>query len=211
MQLDLMGHDPKPASRWPGTLRDYGRHKDRVRYSRGENRENGRSVAIPMGRDWLTVKPSAKPTLVRTQHLPPPAETARELGIPGLAGLLCLVPLCFMMCRCEPLRSSDYGHMADGIGSEQAVHRTACSRISTAPGGEEPARRRLSTGGSRVWPTESSGSRENPADTGGIVWAGQAGGRPDLPGQQNQRPAANKPACHQAGTALTQMGSSDLR
>ena len=52
---------------------------------------------------------------------------ARELGFPGLAGLLCLVPLCFMMCRCEPLRSSGYGHMADGIGAEQAVHRTACS------------------------------------------------------------------------------------
>ena len=83
-----------------------------------------------MGRDRLTVKPSAKPTLVRTQHLPLPAETARELGIPGLAGLLCLVPLCFVMCRCEPLRSSGYGHMADGFGAEQAVHRTACSGVS---------------------------------------------------------------------------------
>ena len=30
-----------------------------------------------------------------------------------------------MMCRCEPLRSSGYGHMADGIGAEPAVHRTA--------------------------------------------------------------------------------------
>jgi hypothetical protein len=85
-QLDLMGHDPKPASRWPGTLRDYGRHTDRARYSRGGKWGNSRSVAIPMGRDRLTVKPSAKPTLVRTQHLPLPAETARELGIPGLAG-----------------------------------------------------------------------------------------------------------------------------
>ena len=37
------------------------------------------------------------PTLVRTQHLPLPAETARELGIPGLAGCCfrgCEVPLC---------------------------------------------------------------------------------------------------------------------
>src|SRR5580704_11949203 len=80
-----------------------------------------------MGRDRLTVKPSAKPTLVRTQHLPLPAETARELGLPGLAGLLAPVPSCFMMCRRAPLRSSGYGHMADGIGAEQAVHRTACS------------------------------------------------------------------------------------
>jgi hypothetical protein len=29
------------------------------------------------------------------------------------------------MCRCEPLRGSGYGHMADGFGAEQAVHRTA--------------------------------------------------------------------------------------
>ena len=38
-------------------------------------------------------------------------EIARELGFPGLAGLLVPVPPCFMMCRCEPLRSSGYGHI----------------------------------------------------------------------------------------------------
>src|SRR5450631_2539107 len=75
------------------------------------------------------VKPSAKPTLVRTQHLPLPAETARELGFPGLAGLLAVVPPCFVMCRCAPLRSSGYGHIADGIGAEPAVHRTASSTV----------------------------------------------------------------------------------
>jgi hypothetical protein len=48
-QLDLMGHDPKPASRWPGTLRDYGRHTDGTRYSRGGKWRNSRSVAIPPG------------------------------------------------------------------------------------------------------------------------------------------------------------------
>ncbi len=56
-QLDLIGHDPKPASRWPCTLRDYGRQMDRTRYSRGGKKRNTRSVAIPMGRDRLTVKP----------------------------------------------------------------------------------------------------------------------------------------------------------
>jgi uncharacterized protein (DUF2249 family) len=70
-----------------------------------------------------------EPHRVRTQHLPPPTDTARELGFPGLAGLLLVVPLCFMVCRCEPLRSSGYGHMADGIGAEQAVHRTACPSV----------------------------------------------------------------------------------
>src|SRR5580698_10143072 len=39
-----------------------------------------------------TVKPSAQPTLVRTQHLPPPAETARALHICGVAGRFLLVP-----------------------------------------------------------------------------------------------------------------------
>jgi hypothetical protein len=71
-------------------------------------------VGIPVGWDRLTVKPSAKPTLVRTQHLPLPAETARELGIPGFAGLLCLV----RRVLCVPqwaLRSSGYGHMVDGF------------------------------------------------------------------------------------------------
>jgi hypothetical protein len=56
-----------------------------VGFTRREWR-NGRSVAIPMGGDGRSVKPSAQPTLVRTQHLPPPAEIARELGFPGLAG-----------------------------------------------------------------------------------------------------------------------------
>jgi hypothetical protein len=28
-----------------------------------------------------------------------------------------------MMFRCEPLRSSGYGHIADGFEAEQAVHR----------------------------------------------------------------------------------------
>jgi hypothetical protein len=50
------------------------------------------------------------------------------------------VPPCFMVCRCEPLRSSGYGHMADGIGPEQAVHRTACSGFRwPSSSGKEPA------------------------------------------------------------------------
>src|ERR1022692_3187852 len=88
-----------------------------------------REAGCPSGQRERSVKPSAKPTLVRTQHLPPPAKIARELGFPGLAGLLVIVPPCFVMCRCEPLRSSGYGHMADGIRPQQAVHRTACSTV----------------------------------------------------------------------------------
>jgi hypothetical protein len=103
-------------------------------------------VTIPIGRDRLTVKPSAKPTLVRTQHLPPPAKIARELGFPGLAGLLVVVPRCFVMCRCEPLRSSGYGHMADGIRPEPGVHRTASSADFH---GQPSSVRELTTGSRR--------------------------------------------------------------
>jgi hypothetical protein len=35
-QLDFMGRDPKRWIALPGTLRDYGRHTDRTRYSHGE-------------------------------------------------------------------------------------------------------------------------------------------------------------------------------
>jgi hypothetical protein len=38
------------------------------------------------------VKPSAQPTQVRTLHLPPPAETARELGILASRGPCSFVP-----------------------------------------------------------------------------------------------------------------------
>jgi hypothetical protein len=86
--------------------------------------------------------------------LPLPAETARELGIPRLAGLLCLVPLCFMMCRCEPLCSSGYGHMADGIGAEPAVHRTAGSGVFDGPPSSVkcPSGFRRITGRARIQP-----------------------------------------------------------
>jgi hypothetical protein len=85
----------------------------------------------PRGGDFYLAT-SGDRNLAVDKHLPPPADMARELGFPGLAGLLAAVPPCFVMCRCVPLRSSGYGHIADGFGVEQAVHRTACSRISMA-------------------------------------------------------------------------------
>ena len=96
---------------------------------------------------------------------------ARELGIPGLAGLLCLVPLCFTMCRCEPLRSSGYGHMADGFGAEQAVHRTAGSGLSIPPalGGE-------------------------PAQAPGVSLVGRGSGPRNLPAPASTSPTTSPPA-----------------
>ena len=92
---------PKRRRRWQH------RHDDAIRTSawspraRFPMRGTGR---IPQ--EERSVKPSAKPTLVRTQHLPLPAEMARELGIPRLAGCcfwVCEVPLCPWESHCFQL------------------------------------------------------------------------------------------------------------
>jgi hypothetical protein len=61
-------------------LRSYqhGHIADRVGYSRAGRGSLTRSLAIPMGWAKRSVKPSAQPTLVRTQHLPPPVKTAPD-------------------------------------------------------------------------------------------------------------------------------------
>jgi hypothetical protein len=61
----------------------------------------------------ISVRPSAKPTLVRTQHLPPPAKTARELGYSWLGGSSCLVSSCVIVGQQASPRGDGYGHMAD--------------------------------------------------------------------------------------------------
>ena len=81
-------------------------------------------------------EPHAPFLLRRAQHLPAPAEMPRELDVRGLAGLLAGVPLRVMMCHCAPLHSAGYGRIADGIGPDLAVCRTACTpdfRWSTRP------------------------------------------------------------------------------
>jgi len=77
------------------------------------------------GQRERSVKPSAQPTLVRTQHLPPPAKTARTLRKRGPAGRFPLVPPCVIVCRCRAWRSNRYGHMADSVRAEGAVRGTA--------------------------------------------------------------------------------------
>jgi len=79
-----------------------------------------------LGRSERAVKPSAQPTLVRTQHLPPPAQTARDRGILPLLRPSCVVSSCVIVGQQTSLCGSGYGHMADGFGAGGAVHRTAC-------------------------------------------------------------------------------------
>ena len=166
---------------------------DRCRHSRRSQRSRRRSV-----------KPSASPTLVRTQHLPLPAEIARGLGIPGLVGLLAVVPLCVMMCRCEPLHSSGYGRMADGTGPEQAVHRTACSAdfkgsAGLGEGARQVSRRSLVVAGlARVWPTESGDNRSAAphvrSSVAGPRRAALGVNRVTAPASRPRRPGPHAPA-----------------
>ena len=66
--------------------RAHGHIADSVGAADAERRRLRRSGAIWCEQERNTVKPSAQPTLVRTQHLPPPAKTARSLRKRGPAG-----------------------------------------------------------------------------------------------------------------------------
>ena len=85
-QLDLMGHDPNlrcADQAHCGTT-------DATRTERGIHPAGNRVTQVSGysgGPDRLTVKPSAKPTLVRTQHLPP--QTPRSDPVP-LDRVLCV-------------------------------------------------------------------------------------------------------------------------
>ena len=64
----------------------------------------------PPPRNGRSVKPSAQPTLVRTQHLPPPAKTARGLGFPWARGPSCVVSSCVILGQETSLYHGGYGH-----------------------------------------------------------------------------------------------------
>jgi hypothetical protein len=70
--------------------RAHGHMTDRTGREGRYQLENTRSDGIWPHQAKRSVKPSAQPTLVRTQHLPPPAKTARELGCSWLGGPSCL-------------------------------------------------------------------------------------------------------------------------
>jgi hypothetical protein len=67
-QLDLMGHDRKPASRWPGTLREYGRHTDRTRYSPGGKWRSSRSSLKKRGRSRGSMCPFSAGSRPGSRH-----------------------------------------------------------------------------------------------------------------------------------------------
>jgi hypothetical protein len=150
-----------------------------------------------MGRNRRTVKPSAQPTLVRTQHLPLPAETARDRGILPSRGPLYLVSSCVITGQRMSLCGSGYGHMADGSRPGQAVHRTVCfpgcdgHPVRVAPG----QARALTFRGRPDPPTRS---RPGPSQVYVRSVKGQQGpGRPEPVGQISLR------HLHNPGHAMT--------
>ena len=92
--------------------------------------KNGHISHLTPARFFRDVKPSAQPTQVRTLDLPPPAKTARDRGILRARGPSRVVSLCVILGHQTPLDHAGYGHIADGIGAEGAVHRTACLKTS---------------------------------------------------------------------------------
>ena len=80
---------------------------------------------VCLGEERRAVKPSAQPTLVRTQHLPPPAKTARSLRKRGPAGRFLLVTPCISVCHRGSMRSSGYVHIVYSVRAERAVRITA--------------------------------------------------------------------------------------
>jgi hypothetical protein len=80
-----------------------------------------RSAAIPMGGNPRSVKPSAQPTLVRTQHLPLAAKIARDLGDSLCRGLLLNGPRSSTVSMQVRLFPAVHGHIADSIGDHDGV------------------------------------------------------------------------------------------
>ena len=74
---------------------------------------------------WRSVKPSAQPTLVRTQHLPHPGKTARWLRKRGPAGRFLLVTPCISACHCGSMYGSVHVHMVYSVRAKLAVRITA--------------------------------------------------------------------------------------
>ena len=84
------------------------------------------------------VKPSAQPTLVRTQHLPPPAKTAPWLRKRGPAGRFLLVTPCSSACHCGSMHGSVRVHMVYSVRAKLAVRITArFTELAAVTGGKD--------------------------------------------------------------------------
>src|SRR6266571_7492026 len=83
------------------------------------------TAGCPSGQRERSVKPSAQPTLVRTQHLPPPAKTASGLRKRGPAGRFLLVTPCIRVRHYRSTHGSVHVHMVYSVPAKLAVRITA--------------------------------------------------------------------------------------
>src|SRR5579859_4091804 len=83
------------------------------------------TAGCPSGQRERSVKPSAQPTLVRTQHLPPPAKTAPGLRKRGPAGRFLLLTPCIRVCHYGSMHGSVRVHMVYSVRVKLAVRITA--------------------------------------------------------------------------------------
>ena len=97
-----------------------------------------------------TVKPSAQPTLVRTQHLPPPAKTAPGLRKRGPAGRFLLVASCIRVRHYGSMHGSVHVHMVYSVRAKPAVRITARFRDLLAAGHGDDTDQQVGAGRLRV-------------------------------------------------------------
>jgi hypothetical protein len=97
-------------------------------------RPRGRHTAgCPSGQRERSVKPSAQPTLVRTQHLPHPGETARWLRKRSPAGRFLLLTPCIRVRHYGSMHGSVRVHMVYSVRAKLAVRITAPSAYRGPP------------------------------------------------------------------------------
>src|ERR1017187_7407266 len=116
---------------------------DKQDHVAGDQPDSRRSGGMLTDQDERSVKPSAKPSLVRTQHLPHPGETAPYLPIFVLAGRFFSVPRCVILWRLTSACRGVHGRIADenrGLGAVRgpsAFHgrpRTGAATTDEGPG-----------------------------------------------------------------------------
>src|SRR5690348_11620276 len=97
------------------------------------------TAGCPSGQRERSVKPSAQPTLVRTQHLPHPGKTACWLRKRGPAGRFLLVTPCIGVRHCGSMHGSVRVHMVYRVRVKLAVRVTARFRDLMTVGHREGA------------------------------------------------------------------------
>ena len=128
----------------------HGHMADRVSHEDRCHPHIGRSEDVYLCPGKRFVKPSAQPTLVRTQHLPPPAKTTRSLRKRGPAGRFLLVTPRVRVDHYGSMHGSVHVHMVYSVRAKLAVRITARFRDLLAAGHGEDTDQQVKAGRLRV-------------------------------------------------------------